>query len=120
MSEKTNTPAWVTELKSAIEGWQKTDSDKRHIIAISVGEDENGDLTVNASIIGNTLHLAAATTATMNDSSDENPVGNILRMAAMEHLMHNAKPIGTLEINLSDIEDNEAEEAETPNTESHE
>lgn len=118
MSERTNAPKWAEELKTATEQWYNADLGKRSVLTISVGEDEDGGLIVNASIAGDTKHLSAGATAVMNDDSEENPVGRILRMAAMKHLMSNAKHVGTIEVKVSDS--NEEPQEETQNTESHE
>lgn len=117
MSEK-NSPEWVADLKTALDAWHKA-NDNRSIVMIAVGEDENnsGNLVVNASIIGDSRILAAAATAAMNDGSEDNAPGRVLRVAAMKHLMSHAKEIGTIEINLSGKDE---EEPETENTESHE
>lgn len=117
MSEKTKDPKWTAELKTAIEAWHNANPDARSIIALAIGETENSDLAVNATVIGDGRILAMATTAAMNDKSEDNTPGSILRVAAMKHLMSNAKEIGTIEINLGDKDE---QDTETENTESHE
>ena len=117
MSEKTNVPEWVKDLKAAAEAWYNANPDTRSILVIAAGEADNGDLTVNASIIGNGRILAMATTAAMNDNSEDNDPGRILRVAAMKHLMSNAKEIGTIEINVGD---KDKQDTETENTDNYE
>lgn len=118
MSEKINIPTWAVEIKAAMEKWHEAAPEKRSVFAISVGEDEDGNLSVNASIIGNAQFLLMGAITVMNDETDINKVGSLLRAAAMKHLMSKAQYAGKIEITVGD--DTEAATKDETNTESHE
>lgn len=95
MSEKSQDPTWVAELRTAIEKWHEANPETRSILAVAVGEDKTGNLTVNATIIGKHEHIVASLEAAMFDGSEDNLPGMALRIAAMGFAINHARITNT-------------------------
>ena len=97
-------------LRDAMAKWsdEATEGERRSIIVIQVIE-KDGELNASSHINGNGQHLHQATKACMSYLSPDNPVGSILRQAAIDSLIE----IGML------APREEASNPETPEPETH-
>lgn len=94
----------------AMRAWtdEAPEGEHRSCIVIHVSA-KNGELTASSHINGNGQHLHQATKACMSYLSPDNPVGSILRQAAIDSLIE----IGML------APREEAPQPERPETETH-
>ncbi len=97
-------------LRDAMAKWsdEATEGERRSVIVIQVIE-KDGELNASSHINGNGQHLHQATKACMSYLSPDNPVGSILRQAAIDSLIE----IGML------APREEASNPETPEPETH-
>ena len=97
-------------ITDAMVAWtnEATKGEKRSCIVIQVIA-KDGELNANSHINGNGQHLHQATKACMSDLSPDNPVGSILRQAAIDSLIE----IGML------APREEAHKPENPEPETH-
>ena len=97
-------------ITDAMVGWtnEATKDEKRSCIVIQVIA-KDGELNASSHINGNGQHLHQATKACMSYLSPDNPVGSILRQAAIDSLIE----IGML------APREEAPQPERPETETH-
>ena len=75
-------------LRDAMAKWsdEATEGERRSVIVIQVIE-KDGELNASSHINGNGQHLHQATKACMSYLSPDNPVGSILRQAAIDSLI---------------------------------
>lgn len=97
-------------LRKAMMQWSEEalKGENRSVIVIQVSE-KDGELNASSHINGNGQHLHQATKACMSYLSPDNPVGSILRQAAIDSLIE----IGML------APREEAPQPERPETETH-
>lgn len=118
MSEKTNdeTTTWSESLRQTIERWKENNPGNYDIFMLVVKDESEA----NAISSGTTKIIAEAMIGCMADESEENIPGSLMRIAAMQHFVDKAQPIG-VEIGIIPISGNkETEEPEPANDESHE
>lgn len=74
-------------LRDAMAAWSEAapENEHRSVIVIQVSE-ENGELSASSHVNGNSHHLVHAVGACMSACTPDNPVGSILRAAAIKSL----------------------------------
>lgn len=99
-------------LRNAMTQWSKQSpkGENRSVIVIQVSE-KDGELNASSHINGNGHHLAIAIAACMSACTTDNPVGSILRSAAIKSLTD----LGMISPATPDANNQPQPETETPN-----